>query len=633
MITKLKSIIIAISLFLVQTAIIAQTPPPLGTAADFVLFTSVGAVTNVGASQITGDFGSNAGAVTGFGSVNGNMHVADAVTAQCAADVTAAYNNINAQTPGTTLGVVLGSGQVLLPNVYMIPAAGSQVGILTLDGGGNPDACFVFQINGAFSAAASSSIILTNGTKACNVFWRIDGANDLGANSYWKGTMIVAGATTVAAGCQIDGRVLAFSGAISVEITTIGTPIGCGSPVLTGPAAPNLNTVECFAMLNSSGTVANTGTTNVVGDIGTNSGTVSGYNSVSVAGVIHSFPDSYTAQGSADLASLYTYLNGLPSDIELLTPALFGYSQVLTPHVYIMNAAVVLTDTIFLDARSVAGAVFVIRIMGALTTGLSPQIVLVGGTEAKNVFWQVEGAVTISSGNFSGIIVANNGAIVLNAGVILKGKALSTNGNITTQNANITGPSCVIPLPIVLRSFSAVSKETHIQLNWTTTTETKNEYFNIERSADAINFTSISKIKGEGNSKKTLNYSTVDDDPLEETSYYRLKQTNYDGKTSYSSVEAVEFKKQIDFVFNIYPNPNDGDGLYLQISKNDNARLIMVVNDMLGKEMYSKIIVTNKNSKEVYIDSSQKLNTGVYLITVASGNKIYKKRLTVINNQ
>ena len=629
MITKLKNAILSITLFLFSTVVFAQTPPPLGVAADFVLFTSVGAISNGVFSQLTGNIGTNSGAGTGFGNVNGVMHVGDAVSAQCAIDLGIADANLSGQIPGPTIGPVLGNGQVLLPDVYLLPAAASIAGTLILDGGGNPNACFVFQIGGALTTAAGTTVILTNGTQACNVFWKVVGAFSMAVNSSFKGTIISNAAISFAVGCSLEGRALSTVGAVSVSALTAGTPIGCGIPILTGPVAPNMQAISCFAVLATSGIVTNTGTTNVVGDIGSNSLNASGFNPLGVEGLIHPIPDVATAQGSSDLTSLDSYLSGLPYDIELLYPNLFGNSQVLTPHVYIMNAGAVLNDTIFLDARGVADAVFVIRIIGALTTNSNPQVVLVGGTQANNVFWQVDGAVTISSsGNFNGIIVAN-GAIVLNTGVILSGRALSTAGHITTNNANITSIICAYPLPIELLSFTAAAKDAYVQINWATASEINNDYFTILRSIDGINFETIAIVNGAGNSSQILNYSAVDNAPLNGLSYYRLKQTDYDGEFDYSSLVAVEFNNMNDFIFNIYPNPNNGKNINLQIAKN-NAEVLVVVYDILGNEIYSKVIIVSINGKDVYaINPSQKLNPGVYLITATSSNKIYNKKLIV----
>ncbi|MFT6278591.1 MAG: hypothetical protein ACJAU0_001413 [Flavobacteriales bacterium] len=441
---KTKNLLIAITLFLIPAVIVAQTPPPLGSVDSYVLFSSVGAVTNLGVSQITGDMGTNSGAVSGFGNVNGQMHIANATTTQCAIDLGIAYTNLSGQIPGATLGLVLGAGQTLLPNVYLVPGAASLLGTLTLDGCGDPDACFVFQVNGAFTTGAISSIVLTNGAKACNVFWRVNGQMSMATKTSFKGTIIVAGAVPLGVGVHLEGRALCVSGAISVSSLTADIPLGCADSVFTGPSAPALGSLECFALLTADGVAINTGSTTIAGDIGINNGTISGFDPLGTSGIIHSTPDAITAQASLDLSTLHTYLSSLPTDITLLYPVLFGHSQVLTPNVYTMYGATVLTDTLFLDARGVTDAVFVIRIMGALTTGAAPQVVLVGGAQSNNVFWQVEGAVTISSSsNFKGIIVANNAAIVIHHSVLFNGRAFSTNGNITTHNVNIIGTNTV----------------------------------------------------------------------------------------------------------------------------------------------------------------------------------------------
>lgn len=452
-------------LFLIPVVTVAQTSPPLGISASYALFTTSGAISNSGLSQVTGDFGTNGGAISGFGNVNGQMHTADATTTQCAIDVANAYNNLTAQTPAVPHGDALGGGEVLSPNIYLITTASTITGNLILDGCGDPNAQYVFQLNGVLSTAASSRIVLTNGTKACNVFWRVAGAMNMATNTTFKGTIIASGAVTIAAGCSLEGRALSTAGAFVLSSLTAAVPLGCNDPVFSGPVAPNLGTVECFSILTSNGIVTNTGTTNVIGDIGSNSLTASGFNPIGVVGLIHPIPDAVTAQASLDLSSLYATLSGLPYDIELLNPVLFGKSQVLTPNIYLLSAATMLSDTLFLDARGVLDAVFVIRIMGALTTNVNPQIVLLGGAQASNVFWQVEGAVTISGGDFNGIIVANNGAIVLNAGVVLDGRALSTTGNITTQNVTITSTNTVgvgssIPTLCINTELTAITHKT-----------------------------------------------------------------------------------------------------------------------------------------------------------------------------
>jgi hypothetical protein len=623
MINQLKYLAIFALLLFFPTLIFSQVPPPLGAAADFAIFTSIGAATAAAPlSQITGDVGSNsAGGTSGFGNINGTMHTNDGSSALAATDLSIAYANLGAQIPGATIGSAIGGGQVLLPDVYFVNLAASLVDSLILDGGGDPNACFVFQIDGALTTAASASIILRNGTNACNVFWRVSGAVTMEVNTFFKGTIIAEGAIDLRVGVDLEGRALSTVGAVTVSGMTVGN--SCGIPT-TGPVRPVLNAISCFAIFTTTGTVTNTGTTNVFGDIGTNSSTASGFNPGGVVGTIHSVPDLSTEQGEGSLDSLYIDLNSLTSDIELLYPAQFGNSQVLTPNVYVMNAATTLTDTIYLNSRGDASAIFVIRIMGALTTGASPQVILLGGTQPENVFWQVEGAVTISSGaNFNGIIVANNGAIVLNTGVVVNGKALSTNGAITSDNANVTSTPCSFPLPIELLSFTASAQEAYVELNWSTASEQNNDYFSVERSTDGINFTSIMIINGAGNSTENLNYSVVDDAPLARSSYYRLKQTDYDGKNSYSNIEAVEFNESS---LENYPNPFSVATTF-HINQNLKEASLIVYNSN------GQIVKQIENiSGETFTLARENLLSGFYFIRLVQDGKIVATDKLVITD-
>ena len=85
------------------------------------------------------------------------------------------------------------------------------------------------------------------------------------------------------------------------------------------------------------------------------------------------------------------------------------------------------------------------------------------------------------------------------------------------------------PLPIELTYFQAYTNKNHVTINWQTATEENNDYFTIERSKDGLNYEIIETVLGAGTSMSTLNYSYTDKTPLNGVSYYRLKQTDYDG--------------------------------------------------------------------------------------------------------
>lgn len=424
----------------------AQTPN-LGTAADFVLFSSVGAVTNTGITHLTGNVGSNSGSSTGFGNVDGVMADGGPLSAQASADLLIAYNELNAATPTFFPSALLGNGQILVPGVYSIGEAATLNLELILNGQGDPNAVFIFQIDGAFSTNPSSNVKLINGALACNVFWKIEGMVNMAAGTTMRGTVIANNAAiSMNVDNTLEGRALSTNGAVTVDGILGYTPLGCGTPILTGPTAPDLGSTECYALFSGSGAVSNSGTTYLTGDVGTNSGLTTGFNALNVTGTIHPSPDASTAAAASDLADVYDYLNTLPVDITLLYPAQFGNNLVLTPHTYLLDAATVFTDTLFLNAQGNANAVFVIKMNGALSTSTYSNVKLINGAQSKNVYWKVEGAVSINNySTFRGTLVCNNGALgALNTGVVLDGRALTTTGALTATA--MTAIATTIPL-------------------------------------------------------------------------------------------------------------------------------------------------------------------------------------------
>jgi gliding motility-associated-like protein/uncharacterized repeat protein (TIGR01451 family) len=160
-----------------------------------------------------------------------------------------------------------------------------------------------------------------------------------------------------------------------------------------------------------------------------------------VTGNIHPIPDIATAQCASDLINVYNTIAALPYDIELLYPAQFGNNLVLTPHAYLMNAAVTFTDSLFLNAQGNADAVFIFHVNGAFGTSTYSKVVLTNGAQAKNVYWLINGAITISDYSiFNGTIISQ-GAINLMTGVTLYGRALTGVGAINTSAINAVMPT------------------------------------------------------------------------------------------------------------------------------------------------------------------------------------------------
>ena len=199
----------------------------LGTAANFVLFTSSGAVGNTGSSTINGNIGTNVGAASGFetSTINGSIIPPGTVTQQAATDLLAAYNQLVLPSPTTTRAAAFGT-EVITPGIHVVTAAGSLAGTLTLDGQNLANAIFIFRINGAFSTGAGSIVQLINGASACNIFWIAEGAISLAASSVMKGNLLAHGAAnSLGANCSLEGRMFSTLGALATNVDNTILPV------------------------------------------------------------------------------------------------------------------------------------------------------------------------------------------------------------------------------------------------------------------------------------------------------------------------------------------------------------------------------------------------------------------------
>ncbi len=124
-------------------------------------------------------------------------------------------------------------------------------------------------------------------------------------------------------------------------------------------------------------------------------------------------------------------------------------------------------------------------------------------------------------------------------------------GNLTF----VATSGCAQLLPIELISFQAIRKSNTINLKWETASEINNNYFSIERSFDGLNFETIDKVIGVGNSLTLNKYEYNDGKPSRELSYYRLKQTDFNGEFKYSNILSIESDNSKAFICHIFPNP------------------------------------------------------------------------------
>jgi hypothetical protein len=226
-----------LALTLARASGAAATAVPLGTAASFGVLAGAG-ITNTGPTTINGDIGTfPTTSISGAGSmtITGVNHAGDAITQQAKNDWTTAFNNAAGQGPTIPIVANLG-GQTLTAGVYNSASTIGLTGTLTLDGGGNFDSVFVFQAGSALTTASASQVSLTNGARACNVFWQVGSSATLGTGSSFVGTLLASSSISVTTGASVHGRVLASTGTVTLDTNVIRVP-SCAS---LGPQpAPN----------------------------------------------------------------------------------------------------------------------------------------------------------------------------------------------------------------------------------------------------------------------------------------------------------------------------------------------------------------------------------------------------------
>jgi hypothetical protein len=249
--------------FGVTAATAATTPVTLGTATSFAVLAG-STITNSGPSVIVGDIGLSPGtSITGFPpgvQSSGVTHTADTQALSAQTDLGTAYVDAAGRTPFTTVTADLG-GSTLTPGVYQSSTSLALTGQVTLNGGGDPNAVFVFQAGSTLTTASSSSVVLTNAAQACNVFWQVGSSATLGTSTNFTGTIMALTSATLNTGASVNGRVLVRSGAVTLNDNAIGVPTCSAQTTTTTTTVPATTTTTVPATTTT--TVPATTTTTV----------------------------------------------------------------------------------------------------------------------------------------------------------------------------------------------------------------------------------------------------------------------------------------------------------------------------------------------------------------------------------
>ena len=176
-------------------------------------------------------------------------------------------------------------------------------------------------------------------------------------------------------------------------------------------------------------------------------------------------------------------------------------------------------------------------------------------------------------------------------------------------------------LPIELLSFKAQKQGNHVVLTWTTSTEINNDFFDIEKSKDGINFSQVEMVKTKaknGNSKKPLSYEAKDLSPQSGTLYYRLKQTDINTTFKYHPIISINNDKVQSISISIYPNPNKGEFTIDLSGIEQNNEVELTVIDINGKIVYRNSIGSSMQNSTIKVAPKDRLAPGVYICNLLS---------------
>jgi Ice-binding-like/Bacterial Ig-like domain len=210
------------------TAACSQPPITLYSAANFAILAGA-TITNTGLTVVTGDMGVSPGtAITGFfppGTVVGAQHSADGAAGQGIADLLTAYNEtaLRVLCPVSKIGNL--GGMTLKPGLYKSTSTMSiSSGDLTLDGDGDRDAIFVFQMVSSLDTSPGRKMLLINGARAANIYWQVGSDATLETTSVFFGTIMADQSIRLRTGASLTGRALARIGEVTLDTNAVNKP-------------------------------------------------------------------------------------------------------------------------------------------------------------------------------------------------------------------------------------------------------------------------------------------------------------------------------------------------------------------------------------------------------------------------
>ena len=242
-----------------------------------------------------------------------------------------------------------------------------------------------------------------------------------------------------------------------------------------------------------------------------------------------------------------------------------------------------------------------------------------GNVSASEGGTVIPGAYIVFAGSNSTFTVTN-----LTSGQEYFFYAIDYNNLQTLGAENYLNPAQPIALPVELTAFTATLRNAKVSLAWSTASEKNSKGFEVQRSQNGKTFATLQFVAGQGSTSSATNYAAVDAQPLGGTSYYRLKQVDYDGTFAYSPVAVITNGGAITSEVSLYPNPAQ-DVVTVSLGQLPAAGARVTVADMMGR-----LVLSDKLGANGELSIAQ-LQAGTYIVTVETGGQKISRKLAKTN--
>ena len=447
----------------------ATAPVPLGLAASYGALTPAGAFASTLTTTFRGDIGaSTISFTTGGTHLVGDQFVAGSTAA--IDDMRAAYADAEGRTGGAPINPQIG-GLTVGPGVHsigqaIVATAGQS---FTMNGQGDPDAVFIFQVGAALGIGANFTMNLTGGAQAQNIFWQVNGAASIGADSNFVGTILANGAISMGANTDLNGRMLTKTGAIAISNMNLFS----GAPAVSitgGPAASATTSTPTISGTTSivapaSVTVA---ITDSAGNVQTNQAipAVSGAWTLDVTGPLANGAANVVASASDGGGNTGTFTQVLTVDTAAPEITIDGGDVVATNEV-----SPTISGTTDVAAGQSVEITFTLPIAGGVTTLVRSVNVQAGSPNTWNTTlgltegqWTVAAEVTDEAGNKTS--VNQTLTIDVEAPIV----AITTSDLTNDSTPTISGTNEVGMSIAVFIDGREVADVTQTDTTWTATT-------------------------------------------------------------------------------------------------------------------------------------------------------------------